>query len=146
MARKKKSSLEYQSTEFCDTRPVPGLKTARFNGKTYRIVYGRSDVALGGCERRSKSRPRLFLDDRLLGVARLDVALHEAVHACLGHRLSEEEALRVSEDISRFILRLYHADPDQEVAARCEREGQKPLVNLGSMRWAGRKRVPAGEK
>ena len=140
MARKKKSKIAYESTEFCDTRPIPGLKSARFNGKTYRIVYGRSDVALGGCERRSKPRPRLFLDDRLLGVARLDVALHEAVHACLGERLSEAEALRVSEDISRFILRLYHADPDQQVIARCEREGQKPLVNLGSMRWAGKRK------
>jgi hypothetical protein len=137
VVRKKKPALVYEATEFRDTRQIPKLKTARFNGKTYRIVYGRSDEALGGCERRSKPRPRLFLDDRLLGVARLDVALHEAVHACLGGRLSEQEAVRVSQDVARFILRLYHADPDQEVIARCQREGQKPLVNLGSMRWAG---------
>lgn len=136
MPAKKKLKLKYESTEFCDTRPVPNLKTANFNGKTYRIVYGRSEAALGGCERRSRPRPRLFLDDRLLGLARLDVAIHEAVHACLGHKLAEEEVERVSEDVSRFIFRLYHADPDAQVVARCEREGQQPLVNLKSLRWA----------
>jgi hypothetical protein len=133
--KKSKPKLNYQSTEFYNTRPVPNLKSASFNRKVYRVLYGRSDEALGGCERRNLPRPRVFLDDRLLGVTRLDVAIHEAVHACLGHRLAEAEVERVSRDISRFVFRLYSADPEQEVVARCDREGEKPLVSMGSLRW-----------
>ncbi|HEX4795932.1 MAG TPA: hypothetical protein VH370_19240 [Humisphaera sp.] len=137
--KKKKDALNYQRTEFYDIRPVPNLKTANFGGKTYRVLYGRSDQALGGCERRSRKRPRVFLDDRLIGVARLDVAIHEAIHACLGHRLGEAEAERVGRDVSRFIFRLYHADPERAVVARCDAEGEKPLVNKASLRWVPRK-------
>ena len=48
--KKKKDALNYQRTEFYDIRPVPNLKTANFGGKTYRVLYGRSDQALGGTE------------------------------------------------------------------------------------------------
>jgi hypothetical protein len=110
-----------------------GFKSATFKGKKFQLWTGELDkdpnfaekdgVVLGRCESRNNKNPRLTIDDRLVGLPRLETALHEALHACFDESLSEEDVTVVSRDISKFLFRMWENLTDDEILKRKKQNG-----------------------
>jgi hypothetical protein len=92
-------------TNHVDLKPIPELNKHSFLGKKFDIRWAIVPGMLGGCTGRDDKRPVLFLHPKLRGGKLFEVALHEALHACLDERVSEDEVEEMALDIKRFIYR-----------------------------------------
>lgn len=62
-------------------------------------------------------RPRILIDDRLRGGARIETILHELAHAVLGPTISEESVTELAKVQRRVLAMLnYREVPDAEKA------------------------------
>ena len=60
-------------------------------------------------------RRKILIHSGLKGRARLEVEIHEALHATLGPTISEEAVTNAADDIARILYALgYRLLPDQE--------------------------------
>lgn len=89
-----------------EVHPMPEIQTATFLGKSFRVGYARVPGKCGGCTARNDKTPVVFIDDRLEGGQLLEVAIHEAIHACFDGKLKERKVLSAGKDIARFARRI----------------------------------------
>lgn len=55
-------------------------------------------------------RPRILIDDRLKGAARLETIVHELLHASLGPAISEEAVTEAAKVIRRTLTALHYKE------------------------------------
>lgn len=55
-------------------------------------------------------RPRILVDERLRGGARLETIVHELLHACLGPSISEEAVTEAARVIRRTLVNLNYKE------------------------------------
>ena len=83
------------------------MKVHRFRGKRWKIVhwFPRKKGEQGDCDAPTVKGKMIRLDYRLTELQLLELAIHEALHAC--HWDTSEEAVgETSHDIARFLWRL----------------------------------------
>jgi len=80
------------------------VKTHTFNGTKYAVWV---DAKLDGFADQPHERDRLaiYIDPELFGLAHLDTAVHEAIHAAF-HAAPEKLVGVTARDIARFLWRL----------------------------------------
>lgn len=108
--------------EFWKLIVFPDFRTHDFNGAKYEIALcvDPEDEAggWGWTSRREQPRPLLWLHESLSGPRQIEVAVHEALHACLDERMSEGEVDQIAKDISSFVFKLIlTTDPESREAA-----------------------------
>lgn len=66
---------------------------------------------------KKKSAPKILIDQTLMGRARMEIELHEAMHACFP-QIAEETVTEAARDVARILWTLgYRIDDDKAPAA-----------------------------
>lgn len=60
------------------------------------------------------ARPRILIDEKLRGLARVETILHEIAHAVLGPTISEESVTELAKVQRRVLAMLYDLTPKEE--------------------------------
>ena len=90
--------------------PQP-VRTHVFRRQRWKIRFDRLlPHAYGEC---SHGERKIAIDPNVGGLGRLDVLVHEAMHACFPD-LDEDEVDEYSWDIARFLWRLGYRGPDDD--------------------------------
>lgn len=80
------------------------------NGKRYRLRFVRYRKRLHGeCDPPHAPAKEIWIDERLHGEKRLEILIHEMLHAAFWW-LSEESVDRVGKDLARALTRLGYKD------------------------------------
>lgn len=81
------------------------------NGKRYRLRFVRYRRRVHGeCDPPTHPNKEIWIDERLHGEKRLEILIHEMLHAAFWW-LSEESVLRTARDLARALTRIgYKAD------------------------------------
>ena len=81
------------------------VKSATFAGKKFKVsLEDRLDGYADAPENADVSR-ELWINPDLVGERRLDVCIHEALHACHPY-MGEEDVAETARDIARFLYRM----------------------------------------
>lgn len=92
------------------------MKTAKFRGKRYKVVFKHLGDKCGWCDSPDTPGRRIEIDSRLDGKELLYTLTHEAVHACIWD-LDEEAVEEIAQDISNFLWNLGYRKNEEESVA-----------------------------
>lgn len=81
------------------------IRTATFSGKRWRIVADEHVDGYVDAPEFADDERELYISAGLKGRRRLEVCVHEALHACHGG-LPEKEVDGIARDVARFLWRL----------------------------------------
>lgn len=87
----------------------------RIDGKRWLLRFTRlSGGAAGWTYFDNAKRPRLLIDEKLRGWARIETILHELAHAALGPNISEEAVTELAKVQRRVLQMLYEFKAKEE--------------------------------
>lgn len=64
-------------------------------------------------DEKKKAKPKILIDQRLAGRSRLEIEIHEALHACLP-QTSEESITETAKDVARILWTLGYRIDDEK--------------------------------
>ena len=93
---------------------MPEDHVVTIDGKRWLLRFTRlTGDAAGWTFFDNAKRPRILIDERLKGAARLETIVHELLHASLGPAISEEAVTEAAKVIRRALVALnYREVPD----------------------------------
>lgn len=81
------------------------------DGKRWLLRFTRlTGDAAGWTFFQNSKRPRILIDERLRGGARMETIIHELLHACLGPNISEEAVTEAARVIRRTLVNLNYRE------------------------------------
>ena len=91
------------------------IRSATFRGRRWAVQFCKpADPRYHGlCEGPGTPDKTISLDERMVGLGLLDLAIHEALHACVWD-LDEDAVTETAWDIARFLHRLGFRRPEDD--------------------------------
>ena len=92
-------------------QPVPEDHSVKIDGKRWLLRFTKlNGDAAGWTFFEGAKRPRILIDERLKGAARLETIVHELLHASLGPAISEESVTEAAKVIRRTLTALNYKE------------------------------------
>lgn len=90
---------------------MPEDHSVKIDGKRWLLRFTRlNGDAAGWTFFDTAKRPRILIDERLRGAARLETIVHELLHASLGPAISEESVTEAAKVIRRTLTALNYKE------------------------------------